>query len=201
MKRTHRLLRALMLALVACLLIAASPLSAFADDKDYDLASTRVWATVGTDGVVHVSEVRTIDLDGNFHGFYWEIDTKRGELDDVSVRVTAAGEVINNNLTPYDYVGGSSDAEGTWTMEERSNYTRVDVHYDKYDERASFYVNYDLTGVTAKWADTGELYWKYGSATSSLRVPPRARRSPPERTCAAGSTMPRWWAASRFPLA
>ena len=62
MKQTHRLLRALMLALVACLLIAASPLGAFADDKDYDLASTRVWATVGTDGVVHVSEVRTIDL-------------------------------------------------------------------------------------------------------------------------------------------
>ena len=70
-------------------------------------------------------------------------------IDDVSVRVTAAGEVVNDTLTPYEYAGSFSDAEGTWTMEEKSNYTRVDVHYDKSDEYATFYVIYELDGVAA----------------------------------------------------
>jgi thiol-disulfide isomerase/thioredoxin len=79
----------------------------------------------------------------------------------VSVEVIEAGEVDDEGrLIPYTFAT-SGDDEGTWTLEEKSSYDRVDVHFDKTDERAVFYVTYTIDGVVARWGDTGELYWKF----------------------------------------
>ena len=147
--------------LLACLLVAGLPATAWADD-DYDLTKTDIAATVGRDGLLYVTEERTLDLDGDFHGFYWQIDTGPGELGDVSVEIREAGEVASDgSLMPYRFVDGKSDTPGTWTMEQGRGYTRVDVHYEKSYEEARFYVTYALDGVAERFADTGELYWKF----------------------------------------
>ncbi|MDO4404572.1 MAG: DUF2207 domain-containing protein [Atopobiaceae bacterium] len=155
-----RLCRRIVTALVIVVALACLPARALAADKDYRLTATNIWATVHPSGTVSVIEERTLDLDGNFHGFYWDIDTSAGELGDVSVHVTEAGEVTDDgSLTPYRMTDKGS-AEGTWTTEKRDSSVRVDVHFDKYNELATFYVSYDINGVTACWSDTSELYWK-----------------------------------------
>ncbi|MBQ9317338.1 MAG: DUF2207 domain-containing protein, partial [Atopobiaceae bacterium] len=147
--------------LLACLLVACLPATAWADD-DYDLTKTDIGATVGRDGLLYVTEERTLDLDGDFHGFYWQIDTGPGELGDVSVEIREAGEVTSDgSLMPYRFVDGKSGTPGIWTMEQGRGYTRVDVHYEKSYEEARFYVTYALDGVAERFADTGELYWKF----------------------------------------
>ena len=154
-------LRTTLLAVLLGMTVALCSLTGQAMAKDYSLNETYIWATVETDGSVQVIEERTLDLDGHFHGFYWDIDTSRGEIGDVKVTVSEAGELNHQgNLQPYEYAT-RGDAEGTWTLDERSDHTRVDVHYDKSDEYATFYVIYELDGVAARWADTGELYWKF----------------------------------------
>ena len=160
MNTSRRCLRAPALVLLAFVLVALTPLTAWAD-KSYSLDATSIWATVHTDGSVEVIEERLVDLDGHFHGFYWEIDTGASELGDVSVDVLEMGEAdTQGNLMPYTQAS-SGDAEGTWTLETKRSYVRADVHYDKYSERPIFYVRYTIDGVAARWQDTGELYWKF----------------------------------------
>ncbi|MDO5710035.1 MAG: DUF2207 domain-containing protein, partial [Coriobacteriales bacterium] len=153
-----------LIAILLCVLalFVALPNVAFADD-DYSLDATRIYATADTDGTLHVIEVRTVDLDGHFHGFFWKIPTDDSELGGISIEVEAAGEVDSQGyLSPYEYSSNSNDTTpGVWTMEERRGETRIDVHYDKYHERPRFYVQYVMTGVLARWEDTGELYWKF----------------------------------------
>ncbi|MBQ9006781.1 MAG: DUF2207 domain-containing protein [Atopobiaceae bacterium] len=148
--------------LVAGAFALATP--ALADDKDYTLDQTMIWATVNPDGSLQVVEERAVNLDGNFHGFYWEIPTNDSELGGVILKIQEAGEYTGDgaSLVPYEFSADPSEtAEGTWTAQETSNGTRVDVHYDKTDEVAHFYVSYTLDGAVARWADTAELYWKF----------------------------------------
>ncbi|MBR3234154.1 MAG: DUF2207 domain-containing protein [Atopobiaceae bacterium] len=153
--------RSALVALLAVLVLAFMPVLALAADKDYSLEKTQIFATVHTDGTLTVHEDRTLDLDGHFHGFYWEIDTTGGELGDCSVEVLEAGEISSNDsLVPYTFAKGGT-AENTWTMKETSKYTRVDVHYDKTDGHPTFYIRYKIKGALARWSDTGELYWKF----------------------------------------
>ncbi|MBQ1839849.1 MAG: DUF2207 domain-containing protein, partial [Atopobiaceae bacterium] len=155
-----RLSRVCMLFALACALVLALPTRALADDE-YSLDATGIWATVDTSGTLTVTEQRLVDFDGNFHGFYWELSTRDCELGEVSVDVVEAGEVDDGgSFVPYTYAS-SGDDEGTWTLREKSSYDRVDVHFDKTDERAVFYVTYTIDGVVARWSDTGELYWKF----------------------------------------
>ena len=143
-------------------LLFATP--ALADDKDYTLDQTVIWATVDQDGTLLVTEERAVNLDGSFHGFFWEIPTNDSELGSVALSIREAGEVARDGSTlmPYTFSSDPSEtAEGTWTAQETSAGTRVDVHYSKSNEIAYFYVSYSLDGAVARWADTGELYWKF----------------------------------------
>ena len=154
-------LRLIVATLLAFALLVTLPCLARADDKDYSLDSTDIWARVHTDGTVSVFEERTVDLEGEFHGFFWDLSTNDGELGPVSIEVTGAGEIDKNDaLAPY-HAATSGNAEYTWTVEQSSSSTRVDVHYSKSDELARFYVTYDIDGIVASWQDTAELYWKF----------------------------------------
>ena len=82
--------------------------------KSYELTNTQIQAIVEPDGTLDVIEARILALDGHFHGFYWDIDTRAGDLGDVSVEVYEAGEVDSNgDLVPYEFASTGS-AEGTW---------------------------------------------------------------------------------------
>ena len=76
--------------LVSGAFMLATP--ALADDKDYTLDQTVIWATVNEDGSLQVVEERAVNLDGNFHGFYWEIPTNDSELGSVVLKIQEAGE-------------------------------------------------------------------------------------------------------------
>lgn len=163
--KKHKGLRCLLTALAilfACAFLCATP--ARADDKDYSLDQTVIWATVDEDGSLLVSERRAVNLDGDFHGFYWEIPTNDSELGSVVLSVQEAGEVAGDGstLVPYTYSSEPNETrDGTWTARETSTGTRVDVHYSKGNQVAYFYVNYRITGAVARWSDTAELYWKF----------------------------------------
>ena len=160
-KRLPRLLLALALVFVS-LCVFTTPV--LADDKDYTLDQTVIWATVDADGSLLVTEKRAVNLDGTFHGFYWEIPTNDSELGSVVLKIQEAGEVARDGTTlvPYTFSPESSDTrDGVWTATETSSGTRVDVHYTKSDQMAYFYVTYTITGAVARWSDTAELYWKF----------------------------------------
>ena len=70
MKAIQRVARLLLAAVLMVCLLALTPSLALAD-KEYELASTQIWARVEPSGEMRVTEVRTLDLDGTFHGFVW----------------------------------------------------------------------------------------------------------------------------------
>ena len=157
MTRTKRLI-----AIVMCTLALALALPTTARADDYDLASTGVAATVGTDGSLTVTETRTVDFDGNFHGFYWQIPTGDGSLGPVTCTVSEAGEVDADGVQhPYTQGAFEDHTPGTWAQQHEADSERVDVHFDLTDTTGTFYVTYVLQGAVAHWQDTGELYWKF----------------------------------------
>ena len=155
-------MRWLAVALVACMLVLVLPTPARADD-DFSLTRTVIQAVVDESGGFDVLEERAVQLDGSFHGFYWELPTKATKISTPTLKVLEAGEVSEDGstLTTYAFSPNSSDTTpGVWTMQEGSDSTRVDVHFDKSDETAYFYVRYHVDGGIVRWQDVSELNWK-----------------------------------------
>ncbi|MBR3325948.1 MAG: DUF2207 domain-containing protein [Atopobiaceae bacterium] len=157
-----------LLALLACVFIAmlAFPSVALAKKRSATNEETHIEAIVQSDGTLEVLEQRTVKYKGSYHGFYWDVLHEVSELGDGKVDVEAAGEVISGRLRPYTLSEDVDGTEpGTFDICETSTSggmaTRIDLHFSKANQRATFYVKYRLTGVVARWADTGEVYWKF----------------------------------------
>lgn len=154
-----RVLFAVLVLLVGVL----GPTRAFASDRSYEITKVDIDATLDEDGTLHVVETRTFDFDGSFHGVYWNIPTGYNSDNgkNVEVSVTSAGESTTGSLVPFSRSGAGDD--GTFAVTDQGDVTQLKIYSAHEDEKASFTISYDATGIASRWSDTGELYWKFVS--------------------------------------
>lgn len=144
------------LALAAPLLLVATPALA-----SYSIDEVDIDATVSADGSLAVSETREFDFDGSYHGVYWNIPTGTYEGREVSATVTSVGEVTGGGLVPFTL--SDAGADGTYQVTDRGSYVQVKLYSAHEDESVRFQINYTDANLASRWADTGELYWKFVS--------------------------------------
>ena len=158
----HRSAAVLLAALALVVCVLAVPEVALA--RSYEISSVDIDATVEPDGTLLVTETRTFDFDGSFNGVYWDIPTgyNRSNGKNVEVSVLSAGEGTPGSLEPFTQDG--SGGNGSYEVENRgSSVKRVTLYSAQSDDRVSFTISYEATGIVTRWEDTGELYWKFVS--------------------------------------
>lgn len=93
------------LALLLVLLVGllATPATAFA--REYSIPRVRIYATLQADGTLGVTEGRTYDINGEYHGVYWDLSRDGGEGSGLAITVRSCGIVSGNDISSS---GGSA---------------------------------------------------------------------------------------------
>ena len=145
------------LALMLAVLLPGRTAYAF----DYSIDQVDIDATISTDGSVDVTEYRTFDFDGSYHGVYWKIPT--GSYGDhyIETTVSGVGEMIGGTFVPFveDYSGNNH----TYQITDHGSYIQVKLYSAHDDESATFVIGYRDTNLAMRHNDVSELYWKFVS--------------------------------------
>ena len=152
--------RLLVLA-VAMIAVSVAFVATPAYARSYEITQVDIDATVLDDGTISVVEVREFDFDGHFNGVYWEIPEGTYEGRDVEVTILYGGVLENGEVIRYEQ--SESEDDRTYQVRDYSNEKELKIFSQADDEVVRFVMAYEVTGITSRWADTGELYWKYVS--------------------------------------
>ncbi len=145
----------------AILAFFVMPTSSYA--REYSIDQVDIDATVSSDGALRVVETRTFNFDGSFNGVYWDIPTGHNSTNgkDVSVSVLEAGEGDVSEIS--DFVESDSGSNGSYEVSDYGNVLRLKIYSRHEDEKAKFTIAYEARGITTRWDDVSELYWKFVS--------------------------------------
>lgn len=166
MKKMH-VRRAMALALLlalACAIVPRLALAREAGERTHKYDKVAIEALVTPNGDLHIEERRTTTYTGAWHGIFWDISHLQAVISD-ETSVLGAGEYVEGKRVPYELVEKAKRTDdavpGTYDLSKKGITTHVDLHFDKQDETAEFYVEYVMTGAAGRWADTGELDWRF----------------------------------------
>lgn len=129
--------------------------------RSYEITRVDIDATVHEDGTITVVEMREFDFDGHFNGVYWEIPEGLYEGREVEVTILYGGIIYNGQLVTYER--SDSGDNRTYQVSDHASGKELKIFSRHDDEAVQFVMSYEVTGITSRWADTGELYWKYVS--------------------------------------
>ena len=148
-----------LLAMLFVLVLGTTPARA----DDYSMTQTNIDATLDTSGGLTVTEVRTFDFSGDFHGVYWKIPKEENSSNGrtVSIQVLDAG-IVENGVA-RSFTESNSGANETYSITDEGSYLQIKLYSAQSDTTANFYVSYLADGIATHWTDTGELYWKFVS--------------------------------------
>ncbi len=146
-----------MVTLVAGL-FAIAPSQALA--KSYEITSVDINATVSADGTLTVQETRAFDFDGHFNGVYWEIPCGYNSSNGKNVQINVSGVTVDGSQALTE---SSSGQNNTYSVSKDGSNIRLKVYSAHEDEKGTFTINYQATGIVTRWSDTSELYWKFVS--------------------------------------
>ncbi|MGI6755981.1 MAG: DUF2207 domain-containing protein [Atopobiaceae bacterium] len=141
-------------------MIALLPVSV-AWARDYEIDEVNIDATVAQDGTLSVFETRTFDFSGSFSGVYWEIPEGSYQGNTIDVDIASVGIMQDGERHPF--TESDSDQDGTYSITGDGSIAKVKLYSSQEDSKVTFYVEYTATNITQRWADTGELYWKFVS--------------------------------------
>lgn len=148
------------LAAVLCAGFTAGPAAA----KSYEVTDVAIEAQVLPTGNLRVRESRTFAFTGSFSYVYWDYATKGSK----GIRVHGASgpegayDLIGKAEGPRDpAVLGAGSSPRTYEVGEEPGNVRVRLNIAQADSSATFTVDYTALGAATRWADTGELYWKF----------------------------------------
>ena len=79
--------------------LLTGPVAAFA--REYSIPTVRIYATLQTDGTLEVTEDRTYDFDGEYHGVYWDLSRDGGEGSDLAIAVHSCGIVSGSDCSTF----------------------------------------------------------------------------------------------------
>ena len=153
------IVQSLVLALVLAFVLPGAHALARVDPDDVSISIDRVDidATLGTDGSLQVTEVRSFT--GSFNGVYWYVPLGTYKGVDVDVQVNEVGEVVNGSLQPF--VQSDSGQDGTYELTYYDDAVRIKVYSEHYHSRARLLINYTSTNVARRYDDVSELYWQF----------------------------------------
>lgn len=155
---TYRRFSTFMLAaLITTALLAALAFAQPALAKSYTMGPLRIAADVRPDGSLYVEEQRTFDFSGDFTFAYWDLD----EAGSSGIEVIGVDGPNGSFVRTGDPVAIEQRAPGTFSVAQEGSLTRVTAYFRAVDERITLTVRYRVIGAVTRWADTGELYWKF----------------------------------------
>ncbi len=143
----------LTLAVAAVVLASAEPALA----RSYSVSAVDIVAEVQPDGSMLVTERRTFEFDGAFTFVFWELD----EADSAGVEVLG----MSGPEGPYTLTMQPDARDvrppGTYQVTRAPGTLDVRAFFRAEDTSATFELRYRVLGAATRWADTGELYWKF----------------------------------------
>ena len=152
----------LVLPLLAVLFVLALGVSPARAD-DYSMDQTNIDATLDSSGGLTVTEVRTFDFDGDFHGVYWKIPKGENSSNGRTVNIQVLDAGIVEGGQARSFAESSAGANETYSITDHGSYLQIKLYSAQSDTTAHFYVSYYADGIATRWSDTGELYWKFVS--------------------------------------
>ena len=156
-----RLLAKLLVVAGVLLSLALCFLPSPAHARSYEIPKVDIDATVAADGSLTVHETRRFSFDGSFGGVYWNIPVGTYEGREVRVAIDGVGVRRGDRMVALDR--SDSEGDGTFQILEDGSKTQVKLFSAHKDEDVDFVITYTYTGVTSRWFDTSELYWKFVS--------------------------------------
>ena len=157
LRRTLRAVAAALAVTLVALVVMALPAQA----RDFSIDQVDIDATVGTDGSLTVTEVRTFDFDGSFNGVYWDISKGEYEGRYIDVNVLGAGTIEGDTVELFEE--SSSERNNTYTTYDYGDYLELKIFSAHEDETVQFVIKYELTDLVGRHEDVAELYWKFVS--------------------------------------
>lgn len=142
---------------LACLLVLGLPRVALA--RSLDVTAVQIEATVKEDGSLAVVEQRTYDASGSYSGIFWDVHEGVYEGRRVEAEVTRVEAILGGQRTLLSEE--ETGANGTYELTDLGDYHQLKIFWPTKDETVTFLVGYTISGITSRWADTGELYWQY----------------------------------------
>ena len=142
---------------LACLLVLGLPRVALA--RSLDVTAVQIEATVKEDGSLAVVEQRTYDASGSYSGILWDVHEGVYEGRRVEAEVTRVEAILGGQRTLLSEE--ETGANGTYELTDLDDYQQLKIFWPTEDETVTFLVGYTVSGITSRWADTGELYWQY----------------------------------------
>lgn len=130
---------------------------------DYSMDQTNIDATLDSSGGLTVTEVRTFDFDGDFHGVYWKIPKGENSSNGRTVNIQVLDAGIVEGGQARSFTESSAGANETYSITDYGSYLQIKLYSAQSDTTAHFYVSYYADGIATRWSDTGELYWKFVS--------------------------------------
>lgn len=74
----------------------------------------RIYATLQADGTLDVTEDRTYDINGEYHGVYWDLSRDGGEDGGLAITVRSCGIVSGSDYSTFEQ--NDSNSDGTYTV-------------------------------------------------------------------------------------
>lgn len=130
--------------------------------KSYSLPSTKIDATINTDGSLTVSQTREFDFDGSFTLAMLDL----GDLPQNSTvtinSVTARGRELNEVAFDTSWRNSGGPYQTCYSFDVAKNKIYAFGRYN--DEKVAFKFDYTITNCIEVAADVAELYWKFVGA-------------------------------------
>lgn len=151
-------------AVLVLLLILSNPAYA----RSYEVKDVSIDATIETDGSLEVSEQHQYYFDGSFGGIYWELP--RGSYEGRSIEPTLESVEVQAGGQTVAFSEGNDGKPGTYELSKLDDAVQLKLYWPAENETLSFTVDYSVSKLASRWADTSELYWQYVPADPDSEV-------------------------------
>lgn len=130
--------------------------------KSYTLPSTKIDATINTDGSLTVSQTREFDFDGSFTLAMLDLgDLPQNSTVTIS-SVSANGRDLSEVAFDTSWRTSGGPYQTCYSFDVAKNKIYAFGRYD--DEKVAFKFDYTITNCIEVAADVAELYWKFVGA-------------------------------------
>ena len=130
--------------------------------REYSTGPVDITAKVAENGDMHVAEQRTFSFDGDFTFVFWSIPKEGSEgIENITVaQVDGATQQQEYTLTT-DPNATETRPPGTYLVTDVGDAIEIRVFHRTTDTDATWMLQYDALRAAKRYADTGELYWKF----------------------------------------
>ncbi len=134
-----------------------SPITVYADNKDYDVSKYTINVVINPDGSADIEEAITYRFDGEFNGVFRDVDfSSTGGIVNAKVFVKRDGgltELQLNSTKDLDARGKN----GTYNLVIEGELARFKIYEKSEDEDKSFVFTYTFEDVVTKYNDIAEF--------------------------------------------